>query len=158
MEYKCTQAEMLASLQTLVGESLAYGFKSPDCDLYDLGFGTLIDVIHLNGRVQKKTTFVIHAVCPIKVIKPKVKKAKWFYEDASAEKFQSWVQTATGLVVEKVGLSDKNDLWLDLGEYWIVFVTNDQVENDCFEDWRFFMANQVKPHLVASAFSAYMTK
>ena len=51
-----------------------------------------------------------------------------------------------GLSVERIALSDKNDLWLDLNKYWIVFITREDQE----ESWRFFEPRSKLPHLVAS--------
>lgn len=113
-------------LQTLLNQPLCYGLKSPDTDLYDFGFGDTenFKVIWKNGehRVDR------------------------YYEDTPCKKFHSEVKHLIGMKVRQVALSNKNDLWLDLGDCWIVFVTFENRE----ESWRFFISGIGTPHLVAS--------
>ena len=51
-----------------------------------------------------------------------------------------------GREIMKLGLSEKNDLWLDLGDCRIVWITIENGE----ESWRFLAADTNIPHLVVS--------
>jgi hypothetical protein len=67
--------------------------------------------------------------------------------DTSPEIFTTNIMQLVGLVVKRFALSDKFDLWIDLGDYWIVFVTWE----DETESWRFFTPGSDDPHLVVSS-------
>ena len=69
-----------------------------------------------------------------------------FYEDTPSEIFQKEVERLIGLCPKRVGLSDKNDLWLDFGDYWVVFATFEDGE----ESWRLFTPGSAEPHWVVS--------
>ncbi len=134
-------------LQTLVDQPLCYGIKSPDTELYDFGFGPLTEVTDRKGKKREICTYILHALCQFKVIwrngECRVDK---YYEDTPCEIFHSEFQRFIGLKVKRVALSDKNDLWLDFGDYWMVFATFENGE----ESWRFFTAEIDSPHLVAA--------
>lgn len=131
-------------LQSLVNQSLCYGLKSSDMDLYDFGFANLVDSDSWNNEL---CTHFLHILCRFKVIfKANKQPTKKYYEDTPGEEFFFDIQRLLGLKVRRVALSDKNDLWLDLGDYWVVFAT---FEND-EESWRFFTADTNSPHLVVS--------
>ena len=51
-----------------------------------------------------------------------------------------------GREIMELGLSEKNDLWLDLGDCRIVWTTIENGE----ESWRFLAADTNIPHLVVS--------
>ncbi len=51
--------------------------------------------------------------------------------------------------VLRVEVSAKNDLWLDFGDYWVVFATCDDGE----ESWRFLIPSICQTHMVASNLS-----
>ena len=137
-------------LQTLVGMPLQYGLKSPDMDLYDFGFGTYMEYTTQRGEVHDVCTHTLHVTCRFKVVDRRTApcRVKRYYEDSSCEEFHAHVEELTGAVVKRVGLSDKNDLWLDLGDFWLVFATFESGE----ESWRFFRydVDESVPHLVAS--------
>ena len=129
----------IAYLQTLIGQTLHYALKSPDMDLYDLGF----------GAPEADFRYVLHATCRFKVIwRNGERRTDKYYEDTPSEEFHSAIQRLIGWKVTRVGLSDKNDLWLDFGDgdCWAVFVTFENNE----ESWRFFTYHSDDPHLVAS--------
>ena len=63
------------------------------------------------------------------------------------EIFTTNIMQLVGLVVKRFALSDKFDLWIDLGDYWIVFV----IWEDETESWRFFTPESDDPHLVVSS-------
>ena len=123
-------------LQTLVGLPLLYGIKSPDMDLYDFGFGEKVNC-----------TYALHVVCRFKVIHTKGDyRVDRYFEDTPCEQFHMAISSLIGMKVNRVALSDKNDLWLDFGDYKVVFATFENEE----ESWRFFTTNTNDPHLVAS--------
>lgn len=134
-------------LHSLVGQPLLYAIKSPDTDLYDFGFGKLDGLLNRHGKQKKICTHILHATCRFKVMwKNREQRVDKYYEDTSCEKFHADIQPLFGMKVKRVALSDKNDLWLDLGDYWIVFATFENGE----ESWRFFTNDIDVPHLVAS--------
>lgn len=135
--------DALEFLQTLVDQPLCYGLKSPNMDLYDFGFGNLMTV----QENEEVCTHVLHVICRFKVIWKNGERRVYKYtEDTPCEKFHSEIKHLIGMKVNRVALSDKNDLWLDFGDYWVVFVTFETGE----ESWRFFTFNMDDPHLVAS--------
>lgn len=139
--------DALEFLRTLVDLPLCYGLKSPDTDLYDFGFGNMVNVMNPFGGGKEACTHILHVTCRFKVIwKNGERRVDKYYEDTSCEKFHSEVKRLIGLKVRRVALSDKNDLWLDFGDYWVVFATFENGE----ESWRFFTSDIDVPHLVAS--------
>lgn len=139
--------DALEFLQTIVDLSLCYGLKSPDMDLYDFGFGNEVNVTNPCSGGKKVCTHILHVTCRFKMIwKNGEHRVNKYYEDTPCEKFHSEVKQLVGLKVRRVALSDKNDLWLDFGDYWVVFATFENGE----ESWRFFTCDIESPHLVAS--------
>lgn len=140
--------DILEFLYTLVGQPLCYGIKSPDMDLYDLGFGSGIVDVSSYGEETEDWTYILHVTCRFKVIwRNGERRIDKFNEDTPCEKFHSEVKRLIGLKVKRVGLSSKNDLYLDFGDYWVVFVTFEDEE----ESWRFFTSVPNGPHLIASS-------
>lgn len=134
-------------LNALKGMPLLYALKSPDTELYDFGFGEWKEIVNRCGRPKKIATYTLHALCRFKVIARGFEhKVDKYYEDTPCEMFHSEINRLLGLIIRRVALSDKNDLWLDFGDYWIVFVTFEDDE----ESWRLFTINNDLPHLVAS--------
>lgn len=137
----------LSMLNSLVGLQMRYGLKSPDTELYDFGFGEFVWVTNKKGKPHKICEYTLHVLCRFKVIwrngEPCIKR---YYEDTSSEEFCNDVKRLIGHRVKRVALSQKNDLWLDFEEYWIVFATSETED----ESWRFFSAERCAPHLVAS--------
>lgn len=149
MEKILNQQQAIEYLNQLINQPLAYGIKSPDMDLYDFGFGGCVNVpsTFKPNKVRKLSEYVLHVTCRFKIIGRGNKQyTKRYYEDTSHEEFHADIQHLLGLKVKRVGLSDKNDLWLDLGEVWIVFATFEIGE----ESWRFFTCDKRDPHLVAA--------
>ena len=134
-------------VQTLIGCPFIYAIKSPDTELYDFGFGELVDTLNRQGKSKKIGTHMVHALCRFKVIwKDGSRRVDSYFEDTPYQVFCSDAKRFIGLKVIQVALSDKNDLWLDLGDCWIVFATYENGE----ESWRFFTDNRNMPHIVAS--------
>lgn len=143
--YLCKKVA-LEYLQKLINQPLIYGYKSSDLDLYDIGFGEFVEIVDSRGK-RSICSLVLHPTCNFKVIwKNGKRETHIFYGNTSHEEFQSEIEHLVGLTVKRVALSDKNDLWLDLQECWIVFATFEDGE----ESWRFFDAHKETPHLVAS--------
>ena len=139
--------DALEFLRTLVNLSLCYGLKSPDTDLYDFGFGNMVNIMNPYGGGKEVCTHILHVICRFKVIwKNGERRVDKYYEYTPCEKFHSEVQRLLGMKVRRVALSDKNDLWLDFGDYWVVFATFENGE----ESWRFFTSDIDGPHLVVS--------
>ena len=142
-----TQNSATKFLDTVIEKPLLYAIKSPDTELYDFGFGELIEVRNRLGNLKKKSTHTIHALCRIKVIpQNRTCDTGIYYEDTLCEIFHSDITPLIGTKVKRVALSDKNDLWLDLGDYWVVFITFENGE----ESWRYFISGTDTPHLIAS--------
>ena len=134
-------------LELLIDKPLCYGFKSSAWDLYDFGFGPLRHVPSRRNPKRKVGAFVLHVTCRFKIVcKIGKSRVKRFYEDTTSEEFHCAIQPVIGLPVKRVALSEENDLWLDFGDYWIVFVTYENNE----ESWRFFTFTDDARHLVAS--------
>ena len=134
-------------LLALIDQPLCYGEKSPDMELYVFGFGRLIKRENLKGQLQEVGSYRLHVICRFKVIwRNGEHRVDIYTEDTSAEAFREGISPLIGARVKRVALSDKNDLWLDLGDWWIVFATFEGEE----ESWRFFTADRDASHLVAS--------
>lgn len=134
-------------LHDLVGQALCYGLKSPDMFFYDMGFGKCEIIESLNHRRQLLSTFAIHASCYLKVIERECHKSILFSGNSNSEDFHEVIERLCGLTVKRIALSPKNDLWIDLGSIWLVFITVESEE----ESWRFFSPTQDSCHLVAKA-------
>lgn len=135
-------------LQQIVGCTLSYGLKSPDLDLYDFGFTCKLTETSEKWPEGAGINFCyLHVVCPIKfIISNESNHVSSFDKDSSYETFRNEIKRVLGATVKRVAMSDKNDLWLDLGTFWLVFITYEDSE----ESWRFFTSDEAKPHLVAS--------
>lgn len=135
-------------LDGLVGETLRYAVKLPDCELYDFGFGKWKIEQDAYGSCKESCTYVLHVICRFQIIwQGEDKHIDTYYEDSSHELFRCVAAQLMGLTVSRVALSSKNDLWLDLGRCWIVFATWDEPD----ESWRIFLPCSGSPHLVASS-------
>ncbi len=134
-------------LQSLIGLKLCYGIKSEGCELYDLGFFVYEEQLPLSKKDWPATAYALHAFCDLKIIGRK-KPCSVTICDAttSPKKFSQIISGIIGKTVDRVALSEKNDLWLDLGDDWIVLVTSE----DDLESWRLFIPYSGLPHLVAS--------
>lgn len=141
------ESNTLSFLNTLIEQPLVYCLKSPDTELYDFGFGSFVDIVTRRGNKHTICTHTIHALCPVNIIhKTGTMQSQWYYDDTPHEIFQDDAAPMIGLRIKRVALSEKNDLWLDLGDYWMVFVTYENED----ESWRFFVSDADKPHLVAA--------
>ena len=134
-------------LNALIGQPLLYALKSPDTELYDFGFGEPVETTNHRGNRKIIGTYTLHALCRFKVIwRNGEHRVDNYYEDTPCELLRSEIKRLIGLRVRQVALSDKNDFWLDFGDYWVAFATFESGE----ESWRFFTSNVDDPHLVAS--------
>ena len=142
-----TNLNAIEFLNELVGKPLLYVLKSPDTELYDFGFGRLVEKANRFGKRKTIGSYILHTLCRIKIIeRGRKNKIDIYYEDASCEIVYSGFQRLIGLPIKRVALSDKNDLWLDFGDYWMVVVTFENGE----ESWRYFTSETERCHLVAS--------
>ena len=133
-----------AFLDSIIGQKLAYAIKSPDTELYDFGFGKERET----EDKRMLPPYILHVLCRFKIIhKDGSRKVNICHEDTTPNVFNKKIEPLIGLSVQRVGLSDKNDLWLDFGAYWVVFATFE--EDD--EAWRFFISGSDEPHLVATS-------
>ncbi len=142
------RTKALKYLNVLVDTTLCYGIKSPNLDLFDFGFGELKEFQDSRGKIRKTSSYVLHAMCPFKLmLQDGTKRIKLFDAEVSCEKFNEFYKGWQDFSVKKVGLSDKNDLYLDFGDFWLVFIT---AENN-IESWRFFETNNLNSHLVVAS-------
>lgn len=131
-------------VQMLVGKSLYYCLKSPDTELYDLGF---LDNNCKTKEVTECDELALHAICCFKLIIPNSScRSILFDAETSRNQVNSQFKSLIGLPIKRIALSEKNDLWLDFGNYWLVFITSEDGE----ESWRLFDPNSDAPHLVAT--------
>lgn len=135
-------------INSLVGQQLRYSIKSPDMDLFDLGFGQAITFVNANNVQQEACQHTIHLVCGLFIFWKNGRKEE-FHGNSLASVFNNNTQPLIGETVRRVALSDKNDLWLDLGQCHIVIVTLDDGE----ESWRLFTPGANTPHLIATNIS-----
>lgn len=136
-------------LNSIVNQRLCYGIKSPDLDLYDFGFSNGVSVPNLQEEIIKSCTCFIHATCRFKVVwRSTERRVDKYCEDTPCEIFHSEITRLVGLRVKRVELRDKNDLLLDFGDCWVVFVTFEDEK----ESWRFFSSDKRMPHLVVSGY------
>ena len=144
MSMRIDKSTAIFQLRTLLGYTLSETLKSPDTELYEFVFEKPSE-----SRAQKmNNTYLIHALCSFKVMwRLGEKRVVRFYGDTSITEFQSKIQCLHGHEVKRIDLSDKHDLWIDFGDYWVVFVTDESDE----ESWRFFKWRSPQlPHMVAS--------
>ena len=138
--------EALSYLNLLLNQPLRDARKFFDTELYIFGFGETVKELDIHGKESNVAMYRLHAQCRFKVIwKNGIKRAGICYEDTPNDEFKEIVHPLLNRKVVRVGLSDKNDLWLDFKDYWVVFAT---FEND-EESWRFFEYHK-KQHLVAT--------
>lgn len=141
------RASALQFLNSLLGQRLCYGLKSPDTDLYDFGLGQFIKTYDFKGNLCEVSTHTLHATCRFKIISRSYPdKTNIFDEESDANEFDSHISNLIGLPIVRVALSEKNDLWLDFHDYWMVFATFEDGE----ESWRYFLTNDNSQLLVAS--------
>lgn len=146
MEKTVNRQEAEEFLRPLVGQPLRYALKSPDTELYDFGFGKPVEVTRLGIR-RRIGTYSIHALCRFKILWENSERgAEEYRENTPSEEFSMKIRHLIGREIMELGLSEKNDLWLDLGDCRIVWTTYENGE----ESWRFLAADTNVPHLVAS--------
>lgn len=131
-------------LQVLEGQPLRYGLKSPDMDLYDIGFGDEIERIGGKGRLIKVSKYTVHCLCRITIYWENGNKSEYDGESYYID-FYNEIQKMTGLCIQKVELQDNNNLWIDLGQCKMLFTT----VRKRYESWRLFTPGSPKEHLVA---------
>ncbi len=140
---KLSQNESYPYLSVIIGTTLNYGTKSPDFSLYNLGFGTEIMREDYKGNLCAFSEYSIHCVEGI-VLYSNHKRQEYGYEDLQFT-FESAISPFVGLVVRKITLSDKNDLWIDMGKCQLVIVTSEDNE----ESWR-FLSSAHGYHIISS--------
>ena len=138
-----TQEQLENTAQRLTGTKLAYAEKNADNESFDFGFGE---------TAGKDFTYALHVTCSFDVI-PRDEaleageRVRVFGYDASAAEFQNYISAFFGKEIIRVAVNEKNDLWLDLGDYWVVFDT-DEYSDD--EAWRLTETASGAPALIAS--------
>ena len=146
MDKKCTREQAIHYLENLVGQPLRYGLKSPDTELYDFGFGEMVETSNYTKKTKNASLHNLHILCNFKVIYRVKKSHKIYCDNTNKKEFESDIQDIVGLSAKSIALSDNNDLWLDFGDYWVVFATNEDAE----ESWRYFIMGEENPHLVVA--------
>ena len=142
----CTTQNIESYLRSIVGSPLQYGIKHSDLNLFQLGFGDCVSFEHWKGQTLEINRYAIHFDSAIHLYW-KDGEVDRFEPNAEENMFSSVISKLMGRYVERVALSDKNDLWIDLGICRIVVVTRD----DDMESWRFFQPRTSHPHLIASS-------
>lgn len=146
MEKIVNRQEAEEFLRPLVGQPLRYALKSSDTELYDFGFGKPVEVTRLGIR-RRIGTYSIHALCRFRILwKNGECGAEEYCENTPSEEFSVKIRRLIGREIMELGLSEKNDLWLDMGDCRIVWTTYENGE----ESWRFLAADTNVPHLVVS--------
>ena len=146
MEKIVNRQEAEEFLRPLVGQPLRYALKSPDTELYDFSFGKPVEVTRLGIR-RRIGTYSIHALCRFKILWENSERgAEEYCENTPSEDFSIKISHLIGREIMELGLSEKNDLWLDMGDCRIVWTTYENGE----ESWRFLAADTNVPHLVVS--------
>ena len=136
--------KIIKKLNKLVGQKVQYAKKSPDTELYDIGFGEMRKTIMYNGSEHSVST-----LCRIKVVfceSSLKKQIKWFDSVSSSEEFSHIENNIIGLEVISIDVNERNCLKVDLGQWVLVFFPNGDDE----ESWRFFSPYSEEPHLVVS--------
>lgn len=134
-------------LNALVGQVLTYSHKFNNSNIYAFAFGNYVTVTTPEGRRKEVCKLTLHVQCRFKIIKKTGNDCVvTYYEDTPAEDYNLDAKNLLGLRIKRIALSEKNDLWIDMDRYWLVFST---FENDD-EAWRFFTPYSDAPHLVAS--------
>lgn len=144
------QNDTLIILHKLVGCCFRYGLKSHNFDLFDLGFGEDVFFVNCLGNTQTACKYTFHLTCGIKLF---WKDGRINEYDAATESgfFSISIKPLIGATVSRIALSEKNDLWIDLGLCRMVIVTYE----DDLESWRFFSPGTGMPHLISSGQNLY---
>lgn len=141
-------------LDEIVGLSLSQGFKLPGFDdMYIFGFGSIREE-ERRGKKVKIAQYNIHAQCSFLIeYRDGSRRVDKYSEETSSEKFEFDIKKLIGLTVQYAKLSEKNDLFLRVGEYRIIFATWENSE----ESWRYLLTtDRNSPHLIASDTSLEM--
>lgn len=144
--YSITREEAQKRLDKLVELPLEYAGKWLNTELYFFEFGN-VPIEDASKPPQKSFIFALHVLCRFRVIWRNGRKATdTYHEDTPKEQFEFEAKRLTGKVLKHIALSDKNDLWLDFGDFWMVFAAYETGE----ESWRILSSDKKEPHLVAS--------
>ena len=136
-------------LKKLIGTQLKYGIKSPDLDLFQLGFErTASNCIQNNSR-DGSVKFAIHFTTALYVYWQDKSAIEFYSEDDCANEYHTTIQKLIGSEVRDVALSEKNDFWISFDSCNIVIVTSD----DIHESWRFFQARASSKHIIGTKYS-----
>lgn len=146
METRISRSKATAILKTLLGRPLLYALKSPDTELYDFGFGKLVERLELDGSRRKIATQTLHILCEFKVICESHHTAEKYDGFTSCDEFHSKIKYLIGSKIVAIELTKENDLMLNFNGCSIEFITFKDGE----ESWRFFTAALEAPHLVVS--------
>lgn len=144
------QEDALTSLSGLVGCCFRYGLKSHDMDLFDLGFGEDVCFLNCLGNTQTACRYTIHLTRGI-ILYWKDGCINEFDSATEGHAFSVAVAPLIGAIVRRIALSEKNDLWIDIGLCNMVIVTHE----DSYESWRFFSPGTSSPHLISSGQNIY---
>lgn len=93
---------------TLNGQPLLYALKSPDTELYDFGFGNLVDSVNRHGIRKEIAEVSLHILCRFKVIWQNHERGvDEYFEDTPSKLFHSEIKRLIGLTVRRTALSKK---------------------------------------------------
>lgn len=144
-KYKNTCKKYLLFLHQLIGKMFVYGIKSPDCDLYDFGFGD-VDSVNKSTNPVETCDLFLHFTCRFIVIYKGTNNRKCYDEFVTQEEFEKEIKPFLGMVIKNVKFSKQNDLIIDFDRVRIILVTFSDKE----ESWRLFSKKIDNLHLVVS--------
>ena len=131
----------LQHLQVLIGQPFQVGRKFSNCELYTLRFGEIEDPTRMVCRLN------IHVLSDIKIISHKEKLIYHYDSWTSYDCFREDIKPLIGLCVKNVRIMKNNRLRLNLGDYFIDVMTDEEGE----ECWRYFdLCDEKSPSVVAT--------
>lgn len=130
----------LEFLQTFIGMQVLYAKKSPDMNLYDIGFS----MIHDRGGDLIYPDSELHAVCKLIIIEQNGKKSI-YYGDSEKEQFETTFSKFYTKEICEISLLAGNVLRIGFHSGTIEVIPADDGE----ESWRFFENKSQGKHLVA---------
>lgn len=143
---KIKQNEAEDLLCTIIGQPLLFGIKSPDMLFFDFGFGDIVPA-HFDAGAKWIGRYSLHADCRVKIIEIITGREWLFSSNDSNEFFQNSLINLINHRVKKFFIEERNNLRIEIGDYWIVCETWDGDE----ESWRYFEHYTDKAHCIGTS-------
>ena len=132
-----------SALQSIIGCAFRFGIKSPDMDLYQIGFGEDVVFINYFGNRQEASKYAIHFTCGLHLDWSDGKQIE-YDSQSDAKTFHREIESLIGLPVKTAEVLANNNVFIDLGLCKLEIV----VREDGDESWRFFQPGQNSDHIV----------